>query len=169
MLLKSYKSPKTEVRESAINGIGRFAIEHINKGEIVVIKSGHIVSAEELKENESIIKYSEMQIADNFYLAPLSEEEFAETMAFLNHSCEPNLGILGNIITIAIRDIEPGEELTVDYAMHISNREYRMVCNCQKRSCRKIITGNDWQKKELQEKYGNYFSSYLLEKIKGGH
>jgi len=38
-------------------------------------------------------------------------------MLFINHSCEPNVGFAGNVVLVAMRDIEAGEELTTDYAM----------------------------------------------------
>jgi transcription initiation factor TFIIIB Brf1 subunit/transcription initiation factor TFIIB len=38
-------------------------------------------------------------------------------------------------------------------------------CNCGAAHCRKVLTGKDWQKEELQERYSGYFSSYLQEKI----
>jgi hypothetical protein len=28
-----------------------------------------------------------------------------------------------------------------------------------------VVTGRDWQRKELQDRYGSYFSAYLLRKI----
>ena len=40
-----------------------------------------------------------------------------------------------------------------------------MDCRCGTRSCRGVIGGRDWQRPELQERYGNYFSWYLLNKI----
>jgi hypothetical protein len=41
-----------------------------------------------------------------------------------------------------------------------------MVCRCGAEGCRRLITGQDWQKPALQEKYGSYFAWYLLEKIR---
>jgi hypothetical protein len=41
-----------------------------------------------------------------------------------------------------------------------------MACRCGAESCRRLITGQDWQKPELQQKYGSYFAWYLLEKIR---
>ena len=41
MIPISYRSPKTEVRESTIHGRGLFAKAKINKGEIVRVKGGH--------------------------------------------------------------------------------------------------------------------------------
>lgn len=35
----------------------------------------------------------------------------------LNHLCNPNVGVRGEITFVAMRDIKAGEELTTDYAM----------------------------------------------------
>lgn len=164
LLVSSYCSPKTEYRESPIAGYGRFAKEAIKKNEIVAIRSGHIVNGKTLLENAKIINGAEHQIADDFYLVPLVKEEFKKVMCFLNHSCQANLGLLGNVTIVALRDIEPGEELCLDYAM-IFNNEMKFECQCGSQNCRKTVTGKDWTRKDLQEKYGTYFSSYLLQKI----
>lgn len=34
---------------------------------------------------------------------------------FLNHSCEPNVGVQGQTVFVALRDVLVGEELTLDY------------------------------------------------------
>src|SRR5437588_4341185 len=43
MIPLSYRSPKTEVRASAIHGRGLFATAAIAKDEIVAVKGGHII------------------------------------------------------------------------------------------------------------------------------
>lgn len=164
LLVSSYCSPKTECRASSIAGYGRFTKEAIKKDEIVAIRSGHIVNGQKLLENAKIINGSEHQIADDFYLVPLVEAEFTRVMCFLNHSCQANIGLRGDVTIVAMRDIEPGEELCLDYAM-IFNNEMKFECQCGVKTCRKIVTGKDWMEKELQEKYRKYFSSYLLQKI----
>jgi hypothetical protein len=40
-----------------------------------------------------------------------------------------------------------------------------MECHCGAPNCRKVITGQDWRRKDLQEKYAAYMSWYLVEKI----
>ena len=50
MMPLSYRSPKTEVRESKIHGRGLFAIADIAKDEIVAVKGGHIVDGKTLRE-----------------------------------------------------------------------------------------------------------------------
>lgn len=165
MILSSYKSPKTEFKNSPIEGKGRFAKEKILKGEVVAIRSGHIINGKQLRQYAKVIADAEHQIDDDFYLAPLYEKEFPAVMCFLNHSCRPNLGIEGNVVIKSMREISVGEELCLDYAM-IFSHEKTFTCKCGNDNCRKIITGKDWMKKELQEKYGNHFSSYLLQKIR---
>mgnify|MGYP002624098406 CR=1 FL=1 len=153
---------------SSIAGRGLIADPAIDKGHVVAVKGGHVIDLETLRANEELIGDSYLQIADGLVLAPLSPEEVEEVMMFLNHSCEPNCGVRGEITFVAMRDIAPGEELTIDYAMIDDDAEERMECRCGTPSCRGVITGKDWEKPELQEKYGRYFSSYILAKIEGG-
>ena len=86
-------------------------------------------------------------------------------MIFRNHSCDPNLGVQGQIIFVAMRDIQSGEELTHDWATTDAD-DYEMECKCNAANCRKIITGRDWRRRDLQKKYAGYLSWYLDEKIK---
>ncbi len=165
MDVSTYISPKTKKGvKSKIEGQGLFATKPIKKGEIIAIKGGHIIDWKTLKKREKLIGASYLQIDDGFILAPLTKNEVGKVMMFLNHSCNPNVGVRGEITIVAMRDIKIGEELTIDYAM-IDDDNYRMKCNCGARNCRKIVTGKDWKRKDLQRKYGKYFSTFLREKI----
>lgn len=64
-----------------------------------------------------------------------------------------------------MKDIKKGEEVYYDYALTESSPEFELHCKCGKASCRGIIKGTDYQKKELQEKYGNHFLPHILKKI----
>ena len=86
-------------------------------------------------------------------------------MIFSNHSCEPNLGVRGQIVFVAMRDIAAGEELTHDWAM-TDNDNSSTDCRCGAQNCRGTISGQDWQRPELQARYAGYFSEYLAEKIR---
>lgn len=164
MEVKSYLSPKTRMKKSAIEGRGPFAIKLIKRNEIVFIKSGHIIDLETLKKIKHLIGDSYFQIDDNFVIGPLKKKEIGKVMMFLNHSCNPNVGVRGEITFVAMRDIKIGEELTIDYAM-TDNEIYKIKCNCGQKNCRKFITGKDWQNKMMQKKYKGYFSRYLQDKI----
>jgi len=163
----SFISPKASVKESSIHGNGLFALESIAKGEIVCIKGGHIFNREVLQQVAKTLGPAEIQIAEDLFIGPLTEQEREGSMIFSNHSCEPNIGVQGQIVFVALRNIEAGEELTHDWAT-TDDDTYEMECRCGTPSCRKIITGQDWRRKELQEKYAGYVSWYLVEKISNG-
>ena len=48
----SYRSPKTEVRDSPIHGKGLYATDRIRAGEIVAVKGGYIVERDTRSELE---------------------------------------------------------------------------------------------------------------------
>lgn len=161
----SYISPKAAVKESSIQGRGLFSIAPIKKGEIVCIKGGHIFDRETLKGVTPALGPAEIQIAEDMFIGPLDQQSREGSMIFSNHSCEPNIGVQGQIVFVAMRDIAAGEELTHDWAT-TDDDEYVMECRCGSATCRSTITGQDWRRKDLQEKYDGYFSWYLAEKIK---
>ena len=161
----SYLSPKTAVRESPIHGQGLFAAAAIAKDEIVAVKGGHIISRQTLDELAPRIGSAEIQIADDLFICPASEIEREGSMIFSNHSCDPNLGVRGEITFVAMREIGGGEELTHDWAM-TDDDDSSTVCQCGAGICRGTITGKDWQQPDLQERYRGYFSAYLLEKMR---
>src|SRR5881227_4381284 len=117
MIRLSYRSPKTEVRESKVHGRGLFAISDIAQDEIVAIKGDHIVDRKTLREKITPrLGPVEIQIDNDLFIAPVSEEERELSMLYSNHSCDPNLGVRGEITFVAMRDIRGGEELTHDWA-----------------------------------------------------
>jgi SET domain-containing protein len=162
---KFFINPKTEVRDSKIKGKGLFAKEKIRKGEIIHVAEGVILTLEESKkftEEEQNICYD---IDDNHLLCP---KDFNNLSAdwYINHSCNPNSGSAQGWFTlVAMRDIEPEEEITYDYAMTDSEPEWSMECHCGAKDCRKKITGNDWKIKEIQERYVGYFQENIQNKI----
>jgi SET domain-containing protein len=137
-MTSSYITPKARKgRKSGIHGRGLFATKPIRKDEIVAIKGGHIVTRDQLKKYRKIIGDSYIQIDDDFFLAPLSKKERDLVMMFITHSCEPNVGVKGQITYVAMRNIMPGEELTLDYAM-IDDDDFEMQCECGKSNCREL-------------------------------
>jgi SET domain-containing protein len=165
MLRLSHLSPKTEVRESKIHGRGLFAIADIAKDEIVAVKGGRIVDRKTLREKITPrLGPVEIQIDDDLFIAPVTDEERELSMLYSNHSCDANLGIRGEITLVAMRDIRADEELTHDWAT-TDDDDYSVECKCGAPNCRKTVTGKDWQRPELQERYAGYFSAYLARKL----
>src|SRR3989338_6894627 len=128
---KSYISLKARKKKSRFGGDGLFATVKIFKGEHVVDYTdgpGRLLS---LKEANSFYhKGSDYMIQtgdDRFFIATNTDE--LEDADFINHSCDPNCGIRGSLEIVAMRDIEPGEEITIDYAMSESS-DLHMECSC---------------------------------------
>ena len=165
MMRLSYLSPKTEVRESEIHGRGLFATSDIAKGEVVAVKGGHIVDREMLRrEITPKLGPVEIQIGDDLFIAPVTDDERELSMLYSNHSCDANIGMRGEITFVAMRDIRAGQELTHDWCV-TDDDDYSASCKCGSAKCRKKLTGKDWQRPELQKRYAGYFSAYLAEKI----
>lgn len=65
----------------------------------------------------------------------------------MNHSCDPSIWMDDEVTISARRDIEPGEEVTADYALWVTNPRHMMItdCHCRSPLCQKTITGDDWK------------------------
>ena len=163
---ESYVSPSVERRDTPGKGVGLFAIKPIKKDEVVSISGGVIV--EQGSETYNLLKseYGDYaySIHDQFIIVPLNPADPSDDWR-MNHCCEPNCGVKGQIIFVALKDIEVNEELTFDYAMTESDPEYFIDLRCDKVTCRKRFSGNDYKRPELQKKYKGYFSNYIQEKI----
>ena len=160
----TYRSPKTEVRPSPIQGRGLFAMRPIAKGEIVAVKGGHVLTRAEWMVLERELGPAEIQLTEDLVIAPVSAEERPGAMLYTNHSCDPNIAIQGQIVLVAMRDITPGEELTHDWAT-TDDGDYEMECRCGSPRCRRLITGKDWMKPELQARYRGWFCWFLQRKL----
>jgi uncharacterized protein len=158
----SYLSPKLESRPNPVKGnCGIFCREPVGKGEIVVVWGGKVLTESEIDRSMPNFTQQILQIDDDLYLMTPSLEP---TDCF-NHSCDPNAGMSGQIALISMRDIASGEEVCLDYAMCDGSDYDEFDCSCATPNCRKRITGKDWKRPELWERYDGYFSPYLQRRI----
>lgn len=164
--MKSYISEKVKMKKSRI-GKGLFALKNIRTGELIIdftkgpgkfLKTKYADRLYE-KGNDYMI-----QVDDDLFFAAANKKEL-EDADFINHSCDPNCGINDSLKIVSIKNIQKGEEISIDYAMCESS-DYEIKCQCGKNNCRKTITGNDWKIKELQKKYKGFFSDYIQKKIR---
>jgi SET domain-containing protein len=160
----AYRSPKTTVAASPIHGRGLFATTAITRGEIVAVKGGYVLDRRAWAECERELGPAEIQIAEDLVIAPVRADEREGAMLFTNHSCDPNIALQGQIVFVAMRDIAPGEELTHDWAT-TDDQDYEMVCRCGSPRCRGVVTGRDWMKPALQQRYRGWFCWFLQRKI----
>jgi hypothetical protein len=159
----AYLTDKCEVQNRDVTG-GKavFAREVIEPGELIGVWSGRIVSAEELEELPADIRRHTVQVEEGLYLASLSPDEAPD---FINHSCEPNAGLDGQVAIVALHRILPGEEVTIDYAMCDGSPYDEFDCDCGSSLCRGRVTGDDWRSPALWERYVGHFSPYLARRI----
>ncbi len=163
---------KIKVGHSTISGAGLFAIKKIFKNETILVQGGKILTSSKVYDKKTNSADICFLIDEDLLICPINKNgRLGKDGAFLlNHSCNPNCGLRGQILFVAIRDILPREELTYDYAMTDAcirdpeNFFKPMSCGCQSELCRKFITYFDWKNPMLQKKYKGYFSGYV-EKI----
>ena len=160
-------SPKIEKGESGIHGRGLFARKAIDRDEIVIVKGGYVLTLPQRDDVSLALGPSEIQITEDLFIGPTTRAEREGGMMHLNHSCDPNLGLQGQIVFVAMREIAVGEELNIDYAM-TDDEPYEMVCECGADTCRQVITGFDWKDLEIQSRYDGYFSWFIQRRIDAG-
>lgn len=161
--METWISPKAKKGlPSGIQGVGLFAIQDITKDEVVAVKAGHILTFVQVQKL-NFDNHPELQIADDLFVCPLTEDEKDSSMLYINHSCNPNVGMQGDITFVAMKNIKKGEELVMDYAM-IDNYDYSMNCNCGSENCRKIVTGKDFLLPVVKS-YEKYLSAYIQSKL----
>jgi hypothetical protein len=160
--------PKIEPRAAGTCGDGLFTSRKIRAGERLLVFGGYVMTVEEESLLPGKLGDNGVQIAKDLVICSAQPNEWGGGN-FLNHSCDPNAGFKGQIVLVAMRDIQKNEQITIDYAMvlHKSSKgpAYRMKCLCGAASCRHLITENDWKIEALQVKYRGWFQPYLQEEI----
>jgi hypothetical protein len=159
----SYLSPKCSVVNAPEKGGHAVqAVAPIAAGEIITVWGGRIVNATQAADLPSGYREHNIQVEEGMYLAPVIPDDESD---YVNHSCDPNAGLSGQIVLVAMRDIAAGEEVTFDYAMADGDGYDEFPCACGAPSCRGRVTGNDWKLPELWQRYKGYFSPYLQRRI----
>jgi len=149
------------VRSSDLHAAGVFATTRISKGEQVVEYTGPRIS-----QSEGSRLYDDRPIT---YLFALDDPELLidghGTAAFINHSCDPNCEteeIDGHVWICAIRNIQPGEEITYDY--NLFDGEGDAPCYCGSKRCR----GTLYSREEIRRREREAKKKRLLAKKKAG-
>lgn len=143
-------------------GSSCLAVEPIAAGEVVAAFGGRCLTRDEFDLLPVQQQVRGIQIDEQLFLSGAIEPEPSD---FINHSCEPNCGMRGNTVVVALRDIAVGEDLTYDYAMSDGSDYDEFECACGAAACRGKVTGHDWMLPELQLRYRGNFSPYLAARI----
>lgn len=159
--------PRQTVRASPIHGKGVFAREVIKPGEVVEIIGGAVMTDAEFEAFQpTAANYNAIQIDEGRHLVEHPDRTLLRDGS-INHACDSNLWLADEVTLVARRDIAAGEELTVDYALFTTQSAWSMdgACRCGSSVCRRTITGDDWQRSDVQARYRDHFSPFINRRI----
>jgi D-alanine-D-alanine ligase len=133
------------MRGDSISGYGIYAIRNIKKGEVLYHGEGrphrivtrHFIDQHWDETEKKKFRQYAWPLGGNVYA--IWDEEPHEWSP-QNHSCNANTRMQG-LNMIASRDIETGEELTLDYAVFLDNTMESFNCSCGAENCRGTISG----------------------------
>jgi SET domain-containing protein len=131
------------IAPSPIHGRGGFATRFLPRGARVIEYTGErITKAESLRRCE----------AHNWFIFGL-DEEFdldgnveSNPARFFNHSCAPNCEAVceeGRVWIVALRDIQPGEEITFNYGYDLVDYQEH-PCRCGAPECVGFIVSEEF-------------------------
>ena len=124
--------------KSSLEGLGCFATVLFRHNSLIAEYKGEIINyAEAVRRMREGGGRRISELGGNRYID--GGVDGNETQ-YINHSCEPNADARitnGFMIIFALREIMPGEEITVDYLNSFA--EDRTICQCRTPSCRQSI------------------------------
>lgn len=131
-------APGIEVRASQIDGRGCFVTAPFKRGRKIAELVGERVSRVEAARRMRGKRRLHICAVDSYW--GIDASRGGNGSQFVNHSCRPNTYVRithGHVIFFALRDIEPGEELTLDYVE--SYHPDTHGCRCGAPGCRGTI------------------------------
>lgn len=158
--LEEWIHPAIELRNSETEGTGLITTVPFAEGESMIRFGGEIFTLGQIKLGAA--RYQSVIVFQHGLVIGYSEDLEPVPSDFLNHSCTPNVGMRDAVTVTAIRDIKANEELLIDYAFFCAFGILdEFTCRCGTAQCRSTITADDWQRDDLQERYGKFFSPCL--------
>ncbi len=119
---------------SGIEGKGLFSSKAFKPGQIIARIEGKKVKKLTKTKADSLSIPTWYGVGRYTWIDPSNT-----VFEYLNHSCEPNAAIAGTKTLVAIRNIEVGQEVTIDYSMTDADPLWEMSCLCKSKNCRKLI------------------------------
>jgi len=150
---------KYAIQKSDIRGKGLFAISKIAKHEIIFIPKGTVTTTERYSKSHSKTGQHMLAIGPRTWLKTNKNDP----LWHLNHSCEPNAYVCGFKIIVAIKDIFPGEEITIDYSFTEEDPFWELdrQCQCGSLRCRIRIRSIAHLPQELRTAQKKYIPDWL--------
>lgn len=156
--------PKLKLK-NCVHGKGVFTEEKIYAGELILQFDGPVVHADRLPRPYSAENDYYLQIGPEIFLGPSDDLD-----DFVNHSCDPNCGVIissGIIGLVSITPISPGSEITFDYSTTMDNFWWEMSCACGSKKCRQKVQNFVDLAVEIKQRYVQLgiVPDYILQKL----
>ena len=133
--------PLLRIASSGVHGRGVYTTQFIPEGTRVIEYTGQRMSWDDAPNDENDPHTFNFGLDNGEVINP---EIGGNEARWINHSCAPNCEAIeedDRIFIYAMRDIEPGEELSYDYAMELDEpitkkliQEFK--CHCDTSRCR---------------------------------
>ena len=130
----SYQKYDLRVGRSRIDGFGVFAAEPIAARTKIGEIRGESISVSEARRRAR--ERQRIMIVEVSAKKAIDASGSSDAMRFTNHSCAPNARLAirdGRIEFYALRNIDPGDEITVDYGE--THHEGTLRCRCGAPGC----------------------------------
>ena len=138
------------VAPSPIHRWGVYAGERIPSNRRVIEYCGERISRRETKRRAER-EFNYLFTLDSYWTVDGSAG--GSGAEYINHCCAPNTEskiVRGHIYYFSVREIQPGEELTVDY--RFGSDVDKHPCSCGAKTCRGMINLEDSPKKRKARK-----------------
>ena len=123
-----------DVKTSRIDGQGAFAAEAIPARRKIGEIRGEAISVREARRRaKGVARIMIVELSDK---RAIDASRSTDALRFTNHSCQPNAVLRirqGRVEFYAMRDVNVGEELTVNYGE--THHEGRLRCRCGAPGC----------------------------------
>jgi SET domain-containing protein len=136
-ITRKYACFQLSVRPSEIHRWGVYAEEFIPQGRKIIEYTGERCNRRETAKRAGG-KLNYMFTVDSYWA--LDGSVGGSGAEYINHCCDPNCRAWicrGHILYMAAHDIQPGEELTIDY--HFEAEVAPVKCSCGAANCRGTI------------------------------
>src|SRR6266571_2796550 len=135
--MKLQLAPGLTIKASSISGRGCFATTYFKRGRKIAEYTGEKISNAEAERRKHRRILRICAVNERWSLDGCRGGNGTH---YMNHSCRPNAftrTLRGHIIFFALRDIKPGDEITIDYedTLHSDSKK----CTCRVPGCRGTI------------------------------
>jgi len=146
---------KLVILQTGSTGLGVFTLSLIGEGDDVFVFEGDEGWVWEIEE-EKLQRCLQVGIAR--YIVPKPHS----SGWYINHSCSPNCYVSRKNQIVAIRNIGPRDEITMDYSFNIAWEGFKMECRCKTSNCRSMIKDYFSLPENIRAAGRKYTSEYLL-------